>query len=288
MLTYNLDIEPGSLWLRTTPGETALSQPYFCSEAGVFYARRDFNTARSFKDNYILFCTIDGCGLITQRGQTVELHKNEALLMNCRFPQSYKTKDDFWQHYWIHIDGSGVKAMESILISGGKLTPVSLSARSADLHFDTILKNLETDSVQSILIDSLEIHQILTMMTSSLMKKQSENTGTAQLILEAADHIRLHYRDELDLDALLARTHLSRSYFLYMFKKVIGTTPHAYLLACRITRCKYLLETTDKPIALIAEETGFRDPSSLSVRFSAIVGQSPLKYRNNALRQQSE
>ncbi|MBR2845787.1 MAG: helix-turn-helix domain-containing protein [Solobacterium sp.] len=287
MLTYNLDIEPGSLWLRTTPGETALSQPYFCSEAGVFYARRDFNTARSFKDNYILFCTIDGCGMITQKGQTVELHKNEALLMNCRFPQSYKTKDESWQHYWIHIDGAGVKAMESILIPDGKLTPVSLSAQSADLHFNTILKNLETDSVQSILIDSLEIHQLLTMMSSSLMKKQEENTGTAQLILEAADHIRLHYREELDLDALLSLTHLSRSYFLHMFKKVIGTTPHAYLLACRITRCKFLLETTDKPIALIAEETGFRDPSSLSVRFSAIVGQSPLKYRNNALHQQS-
>ncbi|MBR3357248.1 MAG: helix-turn-helix domain-containing protein [Solobacterium sp.] len=286
MLTYNLDIEPGSLWLRTTPGETAVSQPFFCSEAGVFYARKDFNTARSFKDNYILFCTIEGCGLITQNNQTVELHQNEALLMNCRYPQSYKTRDNTWKHYWIHIDGDGVRAMEKILIPEGRLTPVSLSAKSVHFHFDTILKNLETDSVQAILTDSLEVHQLLTMMAAGLMKKQTESTGTVRLILEAADHIRLHYRDELNVDDLLELTHLSRSYFLQMFKRVIGTTPHAYLLACRITRCKLLLETTDRSIASIAEETGFRDSSSLSVRFSAMVGQSPLKYRNNALRQQ--
>ncbi|MBQ3460178.1 MAG: helix-turn-helix domain-containing protein [Solobacterium sp.] len=286
MLTYNLDIEPGSLWLRTTPGETALGQPFFCSEAGIFYARKDFNTARSFKDNYILFCTIDGCGLISQNGQTVELRRNEALLMNCRYPQSYQTKEDSWQHYWIHIDGEGVKAMESILIPDGKLTPVPLSAKSANLHFDTILKNLETDSVQSILTDSLEVHQLLSMMAAFLIKKQAESTGTVQLILEAADYIRLHYREDLNLENLLQLTHLSRSYFLQMFRRIIGTTPHAYLLACRITRCKLLLETTDLSITDIAEQTGFRDSSSLSVRFSAMVGQSPLRYRNNALHQQ--
>ena len=73
MLTYNLDIEQGSLWLRTTPNEFALKQPYYCTEAGIFLARRDFNTERDFKDSYLLFYTIEGCGIIEQDGSTIRL-----------------------------------------------------------------------------------------------------------------------------------------------------------------------------------------------------------------------
>ena len=49
MLTYNMDVERRSLWLRTTPGELALAQPYYCTEAGRFYGRSRFSTARTDK-----------------------------------------------------------------------------------------------------------------------------------------------------------------------------------------------------------------------------------------------
>ena len=50
MLVYNLDIAEGSLWLRTTPSGFARKQPYYCTEAGIFYAGVNFNTVRDFKD----------------------------------------------------------------------------------------------------------------------------------------------------------------------------------------------------------------------------------------------
>ena len=66
MLTYNMDVTPESLWKRTTPSEAELTQPYYCTEAGVFYAQQHFSTARTDKESYLLFYTLRGAGLIEQ------------------------------------------------------------------------------------------------------------------------------------------------------------------------------------------------------------------------------
>lgn len=48
------------------PSEAELAQPYYCTEAGVFYAQQHFSTARTDKESYLLFYTLRGAGLIEQ------------------------------------------------------------------------------------------------------------------------------------------------------------------------------------------------------------------------------
>ena len=38
-----------------TPGAAALAQPFYCTEAGNFYGRAHFATARTDKESYLLF-----------------------------------------------------------------------------------------------------------------------------------------------------------------------------------------------------------------------------------------
>ena len=84
MLTCNMDVEERSVWLRATPGAAAMAQPFYCTEAGNFYGRAHFATARTDKDSYILFYTLSGSGLIEQNDQRIELPAGSALLLNCR------------------------------------------------------------------------------------------------------------------------------------------------------------------------------------------------------------
>ena len=77
MLTYNMDVTPESVWKRTTPSEAELAQPYYCTEAGVFYAQQHFSTARTDKESYILFYTLRGAGLIEQ-GESHVVLSNRA------------------------------------------------------------------------------------------------------------------------------------------------------------------------------------------------------------------
>ena len=68
MLTYTLDITEKSQWLRTTPGTAALAQPYYVTEAGLFFAGERFVTERTDKDSYLILYTFSGEGVLTQDG----------------------------------------------------------------------------------------------------------------------------------------------------------------------------------------------------------------------------
>lgn len=288
MLTYTMDILPESIWLRTTPGASALRQPYSCTEAGLYLAQEHFSTARTHKDSYILFYTLRGSGLIEQGDSNVLLHAGQALLMNCRTPQRYATApgQHCWHHYWVHLDGSGVAAMEEWLLPDKKLTPVTIQEPpQVEACYQTILAQMEGGTVESMMQTSLALHRLLTCCVQGLLN-QEQAESNQQVILQAARHIREHYNSDLSLNDLLHSAHMSRSYFLRLFRRYIGTTPHQYLISTRITQAKALLVMTEWSIGRIAREVGFGDASVFSMRFSAIVGQSPVQYRKNAVQQE--
>ena len=151
MLTYTMDVEDGSIWQRTTPSQAALSQPYVVTEAGLFYGREKFSTSRGNKESYLIFYTIEGCGQISQGGDTILLNKGEALLLNCRSPQNYGTYKAAgkWHHYWIHADGPGVKAMEPYLIPDGKYTFQDQQEIYLKVCWENSLKKLQNPLFQA-------------------------------------------------------------------------------------------------------------------------------------------
>lgn len=285
MLTYNMDVTPESIWKRTTLSEVERAQPYSCTEAGLFYAQQRFSTARTDKESYILFYTLRGAGLIEQDGNHVVLETGQALLLNCRTAQSYCTApgQSCWHHYWVHLDGAGVAAMEPLLLPDKKLTPVQLTGVRMQELFELVLEQMELGTVDSMVQTGLALHEMLALCAQSLFA-QAEMTTNRQLILQAAETLRKNYRQELSLADLLSSAHMSKSYFLRLFRRYMGTTPYNYLVNFRITQAKELLVLTDHSISEIAQEAGFGDASNFSTRFAKATGQSPMQYRKSTLK----
>ena len=256
MLTYNMDVTPESVWKRTTPSEAELAQPYYCTEAGVFYAQQHFSTARTDKESYLLFYTLRGAGLIEQGESHVVLSTGQALLLNCRTPQSYCTApgQSCWHHYWVHLDGAGVAAMEPLLLPGKKLTPVQLTGVKMQEYFEMLLGQMERSTVDSMVHTGLALHEMLALCAQSILA-EAETTSARQVILQAAETLRKNYQQELCLADLLAEAHMSKSYFLRLFRRYMGTTPYNYLVNFRITQAKELLVKLAeyKPLAKIEE-----------------------------------
>ena len=226
MLTYNMDVTPESVWKRTTPSEAELAQPYYCTEAGVFYAQQHFSTARTDKESYILFYTLRGAGLIEQGESHVVLSTGQALLLNCRTPQSYCTApgQSCWHHYWVHLDGAGVAAMEPLLLPGKKLIPVQLTGVKMQEYFEMLFGQMERGTVDSMVHTGLALHEMLALCAQSILA-EAETTSARQVILQAAETLRKNYQQELCLADLLAEAHMSKSYFLRLFRRYMGTTP---------------------------------------------------------------
>ncbi|GGO48706.1 GlxA family transcriptional regulator [Streptomyces lasiicapitis] len=82
-----------------------------------------------------------------------------------------------------------------------------------------------------------------------------------------------------DLPALAKEFGVSTRTMLRRFGDEAGETPLAYLHAARVRRARHLLETTDRTVASIAADVGYRDPGSFGGVFARHTGQQPSVYR---------
>jgi AraC-like DNA-binding protein len=98
------------------------------------------------------------------------------------------------------------------------------------------------------------------------------------------EYIDTHLDTALELDKLAALVGLSPSYFTRSFYKSFGSTPHRYVVHCRVLRAQELMLATQLPLTEIALTVGFADQSHFSRRFAQIVGVTPGAFRANNAR----
>ncbi|MCC6108053.1 MAG: AraC family transcriptional regulator [Atopobium sp.] len=283
MLTYTMDIEKRSTWFRSTPSETGRSLPFFCTEAGTFYARERFVTERSHKDAYLVFYTLGGAGIIEQGGQSVTLGQNQALLMDCRTPQRYVTDPvrHHWYHLWAHVNGAGADAIAQAM-GLPKLQPVSLPLADVKPIFETIFENMKKEGYIESLTTSLAVDKLLTSI--ALAPDSRGSFVEFDAVSVARRYMEEHYAEDLHVDDVAREAAISTSQLIRLFKRQLGTTPHSYLLRYRITQAKELLAETTLPVSAIAGQVGFASESNFSYRFGEMCGQSPSAYRAGAPR----
>ena len=270
MLTYTMDVEERSRWIIATPPASVVAQPYFASEVGDFYARERFATARSDKNSFIVFYTLGGRGVVRQGGQEVVLERGQALLMDCRSPQSYGTAPGYshWYHLWTHVDGGGV-SIAGATLGLPHLVPVTMP----------LSKRLSPTRKPNYARCGLAVHSLMTELV--IAAQQTAPTSGEDPVALACAHIAAHYAERLSVDDLAAVAAVSPSYLIRLFKKQMGTTPHDYLMRYRITHAKELLAETTLTSAAIARQVGFTTESNFSYRFKQMTGQGPRAYRRS-------
>jgi AraC family transcriptional regulator len=100
--------------------------------------------------------------------------------------------------------------------------------------------------------------------------------------VEAALWIEAHCSEPIDLEAAARFAGLSAFYFLRLFNRVIGVTPHQYLVHCRLKRAARLLAEPAPSITAIAYDVGFGDLSNFVRSFRRAAGVSPRGFRKAA------
>jgi AraC family transcriptional regulator, transcriptional activator FtrA len=88
-----------------------------------------------------------------------------------------------------------------------------------------------------------------------------------------------HLDEELTVDGLASRAAMSPRSFMRHFKATTGTTPLDWILRQRIRLAQRLLESTDLPVEIIADEVGFGSAVTMRHHFAQRVSVSPQAYR---------
>ena len=103
-------------------------------------------------------------------------------------------------------------------------------------------------------------------------------------IQKALAYIETHFRSKLTRSEMAAAAHLSDFHFSRLFRRLVGLSPEAYLLDCRLRYAQKLLVLLGPggSIAEVAAEAGFADQSHFGRQFRRGFGLTPSQY----LRQQ--
>ena len=95
----------------------------------------------------------------------------------------------------------------------------------------------------------------------------------------AKQYIQSHIREDISLETVAEKVHLSHTYFSMLFKKETGRNFIDYVIWARMEEAKRLLAESQMPVSDIAEAVGYLDIRSFSKRFKKEVGITPSHFR---------
>ncbi|MEZ5503115.1 MAG: helix-turn-helix domain-containing protein [Halioglobus sp.] len=93
------------------------------------------------------------------------------------------------------------------------------------------------------------------------------------------DYICRHFGNRISVDSLAKACNISVSALERRFRKHLNKTPHQYINEVRLANARQMLLETEKPVGVIALETGFADHSHFSRAYSKYFGMPPRRAR---------
>ncbi len=103
--------------------------------------------------------------------------------------------------------------------------------------------------------------------------------------VEAALWMDAHSHEPIDLERAASEVGLGPFHFLRVFARILGVTPHQYLLRSRLRHAARLLADGTRPVTDVAFDVGFGDLSNFVRTFHRAAGMSPRRFRQAARRE---
>lgn len=120
------------------------------------------------------------------------------------------------------------------------------------------------------------------VITGRKDKAPSARPVDRRRVVETALWLDAHSREDIDLEGAAREAGLSAFHFLRLFSKVVGVTPHQYLLRSRLRHAARLLADDSRSITDVAFDVGFGDLSNFVRTFHRAAGVSPGRFRQAA------
>jgi transcriptional regulator GlxA family with amidase domain len=114
----------------------------------------------------------------------------------------------------------------------------------------------------------------------SLSSQASEMTSIRELQIWIAEHLGRR----LSVEELAKRMAMSVRNFERVFTREVGTTPSQYLLRMRVESARRQLERSDRGLKQVAAANGFGSVDVMRRAFVRVLGITPRRYREVALR----
>lgn len=249
---------------------------------GHYYCNHEYRVERANYDSFLLLYVIRGCGMADTGetgGHPITLTQGAMACIDCYRPHKYYTENG-WEIFWLHFDGPLARGYyEAIAKTHSPAVYADTDLKAKNL-LDQIYDYYDHHSRQ---INEAEISCLIAGILTLLLNRQESPSSLRQNpspLKDTLHFIAQHIDDELSVPLLAGRIFLSKYYFIRLFKKETGYTPHEYILMTRVNTAAHALKTTTASVKDIALRYGFSSESSFCTAFKKLMGYSPRAYRN--------
>jgi len=251
---------------------------------GLSLMRADFTShdyAPHTHDGYVVAVTEIGGARIKSRGVVETAQASRLFVSNPEEPQSScMGGSGRWRYRSMYLGlpalqlvarGLGVAAVPCF--TRNMLRDPELAADFARLH-----RMLEAGG------DRLHEHQLLIGACGRLFRRHGSGGSRVEpaprdrtLVHRVVDVMQARLAEGLRLEELALACGLTIFQLIGLFKRTIGTTPHAHLIHLRLqAACRCLAQ--GQPIVEAANAAGFCDQSALTRHFKRCYGITPLQF----------
>lgn len=115
--------------------------------------------------------------------------------------------------------------------------------------------------------------------SGDVVQTDGNPAGKSETVRPAIEYMNENFAEKITVEQLAETVHVSKSYFMRLFKETAGVSAIEYLSQIRIKSACEILSVTNKTAAETALECGFGNLSNFNRQFRNIMGCSPKEYR---------
>lgn len=190
--------------------------------------------------------------------------------------------DDPWTIVWAHFIGDEVKAWRELLGASGPAPAPGRSLpddRLDEMAFDRVYAALERGfAVRHQVAAAAALRHVLSAAVQLAHTPRDARSAHERVVL-SIEVLRRDWQRAHRLDELAASAHVSAAHYSALFRRHTGFAPIDFLIRLRVQHACRLLDTTELPVAEVAERVGYQDPYYFTRCFRRVMGCAPRRYR---------
>ena len=265
------------------------SYPLFPRTGYVRYERESVDWEEEDLENWNLYFTFLGKGVVRSKQETWELPIGSLDLFPPHMPRRYRVAEasEGWGFYFLHFEPTTrLTEYFSAIRTGNplrfKIADRMICSRIVSSLDELLQINLAMpDAPERVDLMNALIETILFRAIRNHEARETPAWKSADIrIIRALEHFHHDLSKRHTIDALSRIAGLSRSQFCNLFRAGIGMSAQQYMEERRMELARYYLSTTQNPVGEIAANVGFADPLYFSNRFKQRYLLSPSEFRN--------
>jgi AraC family transcriptional regulator, arabinose operon regulatory protein len=231
---------------------------------------------------WMMLYTVEGMGTLDTGVRQLEMKVGNAALFEPGSVFSYyrAASCDCWGHYWVAFHAAeNWRAWLNWPRVGPNVGFLADSSDHTEIEdsLKLLLKNYISPSPMAADLNHNLLEQVILRC-----RNISPGTGPASIdprVAKAQVYITENFNQAFSIETVANAANLSLSGLAHLFKQQTGMTVLQWRDEKRMMHAIWLLRTSNKPIGVIAAESGFEETPFFNRTFKRLIGCTPGQYR---------